>query len=104
MGGKDKSEPIQNLIQRIKELDSKVILIGEARTKWRNDFLSELKDQFYEKETLKEALILSKEIYNQFAFTKLIFSPACASFDQYKNFEQRGAEFNSIIKELFSEV
>ena len=27
----------------------------------------------------------------------IIFAPACASFDQFKNFENRGAYFNQLI-------
>ena len=30
----------------------------------------------------------------------VIFSPACASFDMYKNFEERGKHFKSVVKEL----
>lgn len=31
----------------------------------------------------------------------ILFSPACASFDEFKNFEHRGAFFTTRIKELF---
>jgi UDP-N-acetylmuramoylalanine--D-glutamate ligase len=27
----------------------------------------------------------------------IIFSPACSSFDQYKNFEQRGNKFKTLV-------
>ena len=30
----------------------------------------------------------------------ILFSPACASWDQYKNFEERGDEFKKIVSEL----
>ena len=30
----------------------------------------------------------------------VLLSPACSSFDQYKNFEERGDAFCSIVKEL----
>ena len=33
----------------------------------------------------------------------ILFSPACASFDQYKNFEERGLEFTTIVAELVKE-
>ena len=29
----------------------------------------------------------------------ILFSPACASFDQYLNFEERGEHFISLVKE-----
>jgi UDP-N-acetylmuramoylalanine--D-glutamate ligase len=32
----------------------------------------------------------------------VLFSPACASFDQFKSFEHRGDEFCRLVKELFS--
>ena len=30
----------------------------------------------------------------------ILFSPAAASFDSFKNFEERGKYFNNLIKEL----
>ena len=30
----------------------------------------------------------------------LLLSPACSSFDQYKNFESRGNEFINLVKKL----
>ena len=32
----------------------------------------------------------------------LLFSPACASFDCYKNFEERGNHFCDIVNELIN--
>ena len=33
----------------------------------------------------------------------ILFSPSCASFDQYKNFEERGMEFVAIVRKLVKE-
>jgi UDP-N-acetylmuramoylalanine--D-glutamate ligase len=30
----------------------------------------------------------------------VLLSPACASFDMYKNFEHRGTEFKKLVNEL----
>ena len=32
----------------------------------------------------------------------IVLSPACASFDQYENFEQRGLKFKNIVTKLFN--
>ena len=34
----------------------------------------------------------------------ILFSPACASFDQYKNFAKRGEHFKNIFKEILRDV
>ena len=30
----------------------------------------------------------------------ILFSPGCASFDQYKNFEERGDHFKVLVKDF----
>jgi len=37
---------------------------------------------------------------NQKNRQNIIFSPAAASFDQFKNFENRGIYFNKLVKKL----
>jgi UDP-N-acetylmuramoylalanine--D-glutamate ligase len=32
----------------------------------------------------------------------ILFSPASASFDQFKNFEERGEYFNKLVNSLFN--
>ncbi len=35
---------------------------------------------------------------NRFQST-ILFSPACASYDQFENFEQRGDQFKKIVRQ-----
>ena len=42
---------------------------------------------------VKKALKEKKQI-------NIIFSPACSSFDQYENFEQRGNKFKTLVSEI----
>ena len=49
-------------------------------------------------ETLKEATSNAYENANK--GDVVLLSPACASWDQYKKFEDRGDEFKNIVKGL----
>ena len=39
-----------------------------------------------------------KDIKKNSNQSTILFAPACASYDQYKNFEERGIHFNKLIK------
>ena len=39
-----------------------------------------------------------KDIRKHNNYVNILFAPACSSYDQYKNFEERGKDFNKLIK------
>ena len=47
---------------------------------------------------LQDAVFIGLELAKTYKIRHLILSPACASFDQYKNFEERGNHFQEIIR------
>ena len=49
---------------------------------------------------VKRSFSLGKELKAKV----VLLSPACASFDQYKNFEDRGNCFKSLCKKLFMDT
>jgi UDP-N-acetylmuramoylalanine--D-glutamate ligase len=53
------------------------------------------------KEALKKVLLIIKK--QKLDHHTLLFSPCAASFDSFKNFEERGLYFNKLIKEYFNE-
>ena len=54
------------------------------------------------KNALKEILTIIKK--EKFVNKKILFSPCAASFDTFKNFEDRGLYFNNLIKKYFNEI
>ena len=52
----------------------------------------------YKVKTLEEALEKAKE--NAKPNQVVLFSPASASFDMFKNFEERGNKFKELVKKL----
>lgn len=95
-GGRPKTEGIDSLGVYFPKV-KKAYFIGEA-----TDSFSEIFQGFFEKShTLQQAL--QQAYQDALAFKEdafILFSPACASFDQFKNFEHRGVCFMELVKGL----
>lgn len=102
-GGYDKHldyEPIaEPILKKVKTL----ILIGQTSTKIFNAVKKKEEEQnvkidIYKANTLEDAVQKAKEYAkpNQV----ILFSPASASFDMFKNFEERGNKFKELVKNL----
>lgn len=102
-GGYDKKISFDILakegISHIKHL----ILLGNTKYKIEEAFKKVMKDNNEELHisicnSLQEAINIAKE--NSEPGDIVTLSPACASFDMFKNFEERGNKFKNIIKNL----
>lgn len=94
LGGQDKGSPYKPIFNLIKKKVKNIFLIGEAT----NIIKKELKGSVPMTEcgTLDKAI---KKIYSVAQKGDIVlFSPACASFDQFKDFEHRGKEFKRQLK------
>ena len=72
----------------------------------KNSFIKELKNKIkYEyfdnlQQTLKKIILDIKLKKKEKEHKTILFSPSAASFDSFKNFEDRGEKFNKLIKKL----
>ena len=73
----------------------------------RNFFINSLPNQISYKSssTLKDIMKhLNNDIKNDYTKKVILFSPCAASFDQFKNFEERGKFFNKIIRVMLKKI
>jgi UDP-N-acetylmuramoylalanine--D-glutamate ligase len=99
-GGRAKSKDFPTLRPLLSERVKQAVLIGESRGSigeaWRGACpLSEAED-------LKSAV--RQAFHAAAAGDVVLLSPACASFDMFKNYEDRGKIFKEIVRDLHHEV
>lgn len=91
-GGHDKHTGFKG-IEDNKDKIKKLITFGETK-----DMLAKIKDDAIVCETMAEALNKAHEIADD--GDVVLLSPACSSYDQFKNFEQRGKIFKELVNNL----
>jgi UDP-N-acetylmuramoylalanine--D-glutamate ligase len=95
-GGKDKGGDFTKLRELVKKNVKSLILIGQAKEKIKKS-LGDLVPTF-EQDSLEEAVELGFEKAN--SGDCVLLSPGCASFDMFRNFEERGMIFKHAVLKL----
>ena len=95
-GGKDKGGSYAPLTPLIKERVTHLILIGEAAERMEQE-LGMLTDT-RRAATLEDAVTIAAEITT--AGGTVLMSPACSSFDMFKDYEERAHRFIAAVKAL----
>jgi UDP-N-acetylmuramoylalanine--D-glutamate ligase len=95
LGGKDKGSDYSVLNDLLRQRVKRVYTIGAAAGKIE----SQIKDvEVVHAETLENALRKANAVAE--AGDVVLLAPACASFDQFKNYEERGQVFKEIVRGL----
>jgi len=93
-GGRNKGLNFADLVPQIKKKVKLVITIGEAQNEIANAFSSVV--SVFKVNELKDAILKSKEMAKK--DDVVLFSPACSSFDMFKNYEDRGKKFKELVR------
>jgi UDP-N-acetylmuramoylalanine--D-glutamate ligase len=96
LGGKDKDSDYSVLADALRKKARSVLLIGAAANKIAGQIDSDV--PLIHSGTLQAAV---NEAYTHAAAgDTVLLAPACASFDQFDNYEHRGRVFKQIVEEL----
>ncbi len=96
-GGIDKGNDYSGLMNLVRSKVKALICLGKDNSKLHSVF-GDVIPSIVDAASMKEAVSLSYN-YGQQGDTVLL-SPACASFDLFENYEDRGWQFKKYVKEL----
>ena len=92
-GGRDKAGDFFQLRDLVRERVKSLVLIGEAREKIKKA-IGDLTDTIMAQD-LRDAVNISRNTAEK--GDVVLLSPACASFDMFEDFEDRGRQFKEIV-------
>lgn len=97
VGGKDKGNDYGPLIPLAKEKVKAIVCMGVDNTKFHESFggiVPVIEDALSAEEAVKKASSFAE------AGDVVLLSPCCASFDLFKNYEDRGRKFKEAVRNL----
>jgi UDP-N-acetylmuramoylalanine--D-glutamate ligase len=96
LGGRDKAGDFTRLAPSVKERVTRIVAFGECKAK--------VTQQLSGAATVVEAGSLEEAVSGAFAVSEkggtVLFSPGCASFDMFQNYEDRGRQFKAVVEKL----
>lgn len=97
-GGMDKGTSFEDFIESFNNKVKALILLGETREKIKDTAISKGFSNIYIVDNIEEAVSKSFEL--AVPGDNILLSPACASWDMFKSYEERGRIFKQAVKNL----
>ncbi len=97
VGGTDKGNDYSELLELVHKKVKAIVCLGIDNSKIRAAF-SPLGLPIFETQSAREAVAQSQALAAP--GDTVLLSPCCASFDLFKNYEDRGRQFKTAVKEL----
>jgi len=97
VGGVDKGNNYEELFPFINEKVKAIICLGVDNEKLMNAF-GNMVDVIIETQFMSEAVKIAYKVAD--AGDNVLLSPACASFDLFENYEDRGRQFKDAVRNL----
>ena len=100
-GGIDKGNDYKLIEEQVRKKVRVLICLGKDNEKLKKAFSGVVKE-VYETQNVKELAQLALKVSKE--GDVVLLSPACASFDLFKNYEDRGTQFRNAVLELKKEM
>ena len=97
VGGVDKGNDYDELMPLVREKVKAIICLGVDNNKIMNSF-NNVVDIMVETSSMTEAVEIARRIAEK--GDSVLLSPACASFDLFENYEERGKQFKQAVFKL----
>ncbi len=97
IGGKDKGNDYNQIKDLVKEKCVGIVYLGADNQKLHDNFDS-LGIPVRDTHSMKDCVVACQELAS--AGDTVLLSPCCASFDLFKNMEDRGEQFKSLVRRL----
>lgn len=97
LGGRDKGNDYPQLIDQIRRKVHTIIAIGEAQPLIEKQLKTAV-PYFKKEDTLSHAVQAARKTAKRGEI--VLLSPACSSYDMYKNYAERGDDFKQIVNGL----
>lgn len=97
VGGVDKGNDYSSLLPLVREKVKAIICLGVNNDKIIESF-SPVVDLLVETQSMSEAVKMAHQLADKREY--VLLSPACASFDLFKNYEDRGNQFKEAVRGL----
>jgi UDP-N-acetylmuramoylalanine--D-glutamate ligase len=102
LGGKDKGGDFSTLVPLLKERAAAVLTIGQAAPRIEAQ-IAGAGVPVLRAEEMETAVREATRLAGARGGGVVLLAPACASFDQYRNYEERGEHFRSLVAALAEE-
>ena len=102
LGGHDKNTALDELVKKASNKLKGVICYGEAADRFYDAFKGKVNDDFILEKAQNMGAAFKLAMEKSFPGDYVVLSPACSSFDEFDNFEQRGKAFKSLVEKCKS--
>lgn len=97
VGGVDKGNDYTELFELVKDKVKAIVCLGKDNSKIKQAF-GAITTEIYEASSAMEAVAYGYRLAQK--DETVLLSPACASFDLFENYEERGNEFKKAVRSL----